>query len=166
VVGHPACVAGVEVRGRLVRDDELRPADEGAAQGEQLLLPAGEVVRGAVGEVREPESLQGRRDALAQFGARQPVGAQREGDVFGDRRHEDLRVGIAEDDRRACPEFAGVRGGVEPQDPHRAARGADETPEQAGERRLARPVLADHGDRARVEVERDVAQHFGVAEPH
>ena len=45
VVGDPAGVARVQVGGRLVGDDQVRAPDERAAQGEQLLLAAGQVVR-------------------------------------------------------------------------------------------------------------------------
>ena len=68
-------VAGVEVGGRLVGDDEFRPADEGSAERQQLLLAAGEFVRGAVGELGQPEFARApRRPAAFSSAARSRSG--------------------------------------------------------------------------------------------
>jgi hypothetical protein len=51
---HAPGVAPVQQRGRLVADEQCRLGHQHGSQGEELLLPAGEQVRGVVGTVRQP----------------------------------------------------------------------------------------------------------------
>ncbi len=75
---------------------------EHRGEGEQLLLPARQPVRRAVGELGEPEAIECAVDAGRGIRCIQPKAAQREGDIFAHRRHDDLVVGIREheSDRR------------------------------------------------------------------
>ncbi len=60
-------VGGVEVAGGLVGEDDGRAEDEGAGEGDALLLAAGEldgVVVHAVGEADAGEELAGAREAV------------------------------------------------------------------------------------------------------
>ena len=72
----------------------------------------------------------------------------------------------AEGSRDATAMPRGVRVGVPPADLERALGAADEPGHDSSECRLARAVVAHHGDRAGVEVESHVAQHHAVVEAH
>ena len=50
---------GVEVRERLVHEEDLRAADDGAAEGDALALTAGELLRLAVEELADAQQLGG-----------------------------------------------------------------------------------------------------------
>ena len=77
VLGDASRVARIEEGGRLVGDDDRRLAHEHRREREQLLLPAGEPVRGPVGQVGEAEPVEGRVDARRGIRRGQPVTAQR-----------------------------------------------------------------------------------------
>ena len=73
--------AGVEVAGRLVGEDDLRPAGEGAGDGDALLLAARELRRAVLQAVRQPDGLD---DVVEPGGVGLAAGeARRERDVLG-----------------------------------------------------------------------------------
>ena len=47
---------GVEVAGGFVGEDELRPGDQRASDGDALLLPAGQLGRAVLEAVTDPEA--------------------------------------------------------------------------------------------------------------
>ena len=61
---HGDAQLGVEVRQRLVEQEHLRVAHDGAAHGDALALAARELARIAVEQRVEPEDLGGALDAL------------------------------------------------------------------------------------------------------
>ncbi len=123
-------------------------------------------MRRAVGEVLGAESAQALGDAGVRLRAGQALRSQGERDVLGDGRHDDLRVRVAEDQGDAAPQLAGSAVRVDAQHPQLPCRAPDEPPDQSREGALARAVLADHGDRPRIHLERDVAEGVDVAEAH
>jgi hypothetical protein len=64
---------GVEVGQRLVHEEDLRGADDGAAHGDALALATGEGLRLAVEVLGEVEDLGGLLDALADLGLGVPA---------------------------------------------------------------------------------------------
>src|SRR5436309_3243288 len=68
-----AAVLRVEADGRLIEEEQLRVADEGAGHGQALLLAAGELADVGVGLLGQLHLLQGgaRRQALAVEAAEQ-----------------------------------------------------------------------------------------------
>ncbi len=88
----------VEVRGRLVEHQERRIGCQGARQGEALALAARE--RGGHGTrtIREADVGQCLRDSFAHRLERPPPRFEAEGDVVLDAFHDQLPVGILEDD--------------------------------------------------------------------
>ena len=63
---------GVEVPGRLVRQQQRRMVDEGAGDGEALLLAAGELVGEVLDLVGEADEAQGVGHLVADLRARRP----------------------------------------------------------------------------------------------
>ena len=61
---HRDAQLGVEVGQRLVEQEHLRVAHDGAAHGDALALAAGELARIAVEQRREAEDVGGALDAL------------------------------------------------------------------------------------------------------
>src|SRR6516165_947100 len=76
-VQHLARHQGIEVAGRLVREQECRVPGDGARDGDALLLPAGELRGHVPGARGEPDQLERAADALAPVGAAQAAVAQR-----------------------------------------------------------------------------------------
>ena len=104
---------------------------------------------GTLGELPNQRRQQrlGRRDVRQHLP--HPVGAlrfpqsaasQRECDVFRDRRHHDLMVGIGEDEAHPLADLPALLRGVETVDRHGAGGGHHETVDHARERRLPAPV--------------------------
>src|SRR6516225_6559972 len=83
-VHHLARHQGIEVAGRLVREQECRVPGDGARDGDALLLPAGELRGHVPGARGEPDQLERAADALAPVGAAQAAVAQRHFDVVVD----------------------------------------------------------------------------------
>jgi hypothetical protein len=67
---HLHAQLGVEVGQRLVEQEHLRVAHDGAAHGDALALAAGELARLAVEQRREAEDLGGLGDARVDLGLR------------------------------------------------------------------------------------------------
>ncbi len=137
---------GVQLRGRLVEQDQRRARDERGGERDPLQLAAGQLAGGAVQQVTDPEGQRGllhpARDAAGAAGA-QVLERQRE--LGADRVHDDLRLGILQ--QRAghgADRGRGVIACVQSADDHVARKAAavevrDETGGGAQQRRLARP---------------------------
>jgi len=74
----------VERAQRLVHQEYVRLDDEGAGEGDALLLPAGELADHALGETVEPDQAQRLAHPPLQLGARDAAHAQPVGDVLED----------------------------------------------------------------------------------
>ena len=81
---HVLAEAQVERTERLVEQEHLRPVDEGAGDGDTLLLAAGEARHLAVFKALEADDLKHLGDAVVDLGLRQLRQAQTEGDVVVD----------------------------------------------------------------------------------
>jgi hypothetical protein len=108
VAGH-----GVELRGRLVEQQQLRSAGKRGAERHALELAAGQLARRSVEQVGDAERERGLLDATRHRGGAPAPVLEREGQFGADRRHHDLRLGILE--QRPChsrelgrPVLAGV----------------------------------------------------------
>ena len=90
----------VERRNRLIGDDEVRPHRQRARNRDALALPAGELMRIALGRFRaEPDDVQQLADVLLRLrlGARDLVQAQRLAEDVGHRHARvERRIGILE----------------------------------------------------------------------
>jgi len=125
---------GIDVRPRLVEQDELWIRRERARERDALLLAAGELVRVAVAEAAEVDEREHDRHARAPLAARQA-----EADVLGDRQVREERV-ILEDHAHAAALGRHPRGAVGDDavaDPHLALVRGLEAGDEAQERRLA-----------------------------
>ena len=111
-------------------------------------------------------------DPGCDLGLGEALPPQPEGDVLGDRRHDDLGIGVGEAETDAAPDRTGLPGCIEAVDPDHSRRRDDESVEHPRECRLARPVGADDADPPLGEPEGYVAQHGpldaggGVGVPH
>jgi hypothetical protein len=162
VVQDPPLHGHVERRGRLVRDQQLRPGGE--ADRDQRTLPhaAGELVRvllGAASRIRQPGLGQQLGHPLVGLlaGAGEPVGLQRLTDLVADAPHRvevghrvlrdqaDLPTADRHDRlRRGTDQLTAVEG--DRPTGHLAGPG-QQVDERVRRRRLARARLADDGDR-------------------
>ena len=128
---------GVHSRGRFIQEDEFRSADEGAGQGETLLLPPGQP------PVRRP-GVPGESDEVEE-----PVGIEGAGAVGGGQLehlpHPDARVGTPSLEHHTDPASYGIgfEGGIETEDPDVSGRGFGESLAHLDRRRLARAVGAE-----------------------
>ena len=139
----------VEVAGGLVGEDERRLADDGARDGDALLLAAGEDARRILAAPREPDALERLADARADEALRQPEHLERDGDVLVDAPRRD-ELEVLEDDAEVAPQ---ERDGVVAQARDVAAEEEDAAVvdrlgavEQAQQRRLARAARARDED--------------------
>jgi hypothetical protein len=155
---------GVEVRERLVEEEELRAADDGAAHGDALALPAGEGFREAVEERPEAEHLGGLVDALRDLGLVCLAELEPEAEVLA---HGEVRVkGVRLEDHG---DVAVAR--LEPRDlavaeMDRPGVGHLEPREEAQERRLPAPARSDE-DRERPlgDLDGDALEDLCIAKP-
>jgi len=101
---------GVELSRGLVGEQESRALRECRADGDALLLAAGELVRAGAGAVFEAGRTQERADAVGVSGAEE---SQREPDdlVNGQLPREGRMVVLADDSDRAPPETGDLGGG-------------------------------------------------------
>src|SRR5206468_2278845 len=83
--------------GRLVEEEHARPKREDPGDREALLLAAGERRRRAVLGVREADIREGAVDPWPDLRRRNAVVLEAEGDVVAGARHDELRLGILED---------------------------------------------------------------------
>ena len=138
---------GVHGGGRLIEDQQLRLAGEGAGDEGALLLPDRESPDPPIAEAGHVGPLQRPLDRRAIGRARTAEGPEaREAahpDDFGDGRGK-LRVEGGEALRHVAdpPAFAEARG-VLPEEAHVAARGAEQPEDDIQQRALPRPVRPD-----------------------
>ena len=150
---------------RLVQHHQLRPADQGAADGEHLLLAAREHRRlhvPTLGEVREAvvdcgDVLLDPRRVAAQVAAHQQV-------LVHGHRDEDLPALGDQHHARADPLGRARIGQVAAHEADGAAGGFDRALQRAQQRGLAGPVGAEDGDDlALADRQRDAADGVGAA---
>ena len=153
----------VERPERLVEQEQLRLLDQAPRQRHPLPLPARELVRLAVGELRELHQLQHLGDLRRRLVAPHPVAQQPVGDVLLDRHVREQRVGLEHHVGR--PLVGRQPGHVLPVDldaPEGRRLEAREHPEQ---RRLAAARAAEQAEQlALPDVEADVVDGDEVAE--
>ena len=154
----------VERTERLVEQEHLRLGRERAGEAHSLALTAGELRRIAVPEALELHEVQELVDALGDLRLRPLAHLQPERDVVPDRHvleggvvlEHEADVSLLRRERSrvlAGEQDLALIGGLEPGD----------DPEQ---RRLSRAARAEErGQRARLDVERDVVERDEVAEP-
>jgi hypothetical protein len=149
----------VEARRRLVEQEQRRRGQQRARQRHLLLHPARQVLhRGRRALGGEADPFEDLRDAAPCVRRAQPIEPRRVRQVLR-RRHalEERRL-----DRHAVDDAAHralVAHDVVPEHARAAAVGQQQGRQQADERRLARAVLAQHGDAlAARDAERDVFQ--------
>src|SRR3989304_1149106 len=144
----------IELRGRLVEDEDPGAHDEHAGDGHALLLPAGEGRRRAFGQICDAKLGQGPPDARVDLRARHAEVLETEGQLLahGEPRRRELVGRRGEDDAHA-PHAAGPRrgGGPLPVDDDLAGDlGTNDTRDEArgrqGQRRLAGAVAARDAD--------------------
>lgn len=82
---HLVAQLRVEIRERFVEQEQVRLADDGAADGDPLTLSTRELTRIALQEIADAEHLGGFADPLPDFDLRSPSRAQTEADVLVDR---------------------------------------------------------------------------------
>ena len=138
----------VEVRQRLVHQEGLRPADEGAGQGNALLLAAREALRLAVEQSLELHHPGDLGDALPDLLLGLALGSEREGEVVAGPEVRVERVELEDHGDVALrrrqvvderPADADVAGGLPLQAGHRPQRGG-----------LAAPGRAEHDEQLAV----------------
>ena len=141
-----APAARVEVRGGLVEDEQLRPHGEDGGDSYAAALAHRELVWGPVGRVFHSDGLKrildtSRNDFLRFAHVERP-----ESDVFPDCRHEELVVGILEDEPDTWAQSA-QRAVVDLQACDlEAALASEEAVQVVNECRLPGAVRAKHGD--------------------
>ena len=161
---HLLAELGVEVRERLVEEEQLRLDDERAGQRHALLLAARQLAREAVAEALEADQAQRLRDLLPDGGRSEPAHLEPEGDVLGGR--EVGEEGVALEDEPGVPPVGRQHGDVAGAEPNAAGRRLDESPDHAEGRRLAAPAGPEQDDQlALLDGERDIADDpvLGVA---
>jgi hypothetical protein len=99
LIAHLFAQLCIQIRQRLVEQQEPRTAHQGAGKGDTLLLPAGELRRRPAGKMRHADELQRIHHplpnfGLRHFGARDP---QRIGDIAEDIHMRPDRIGLKHD---------------------------------------------------------------------
>ena len=152
----------VEVSGRLVAQQDLRPVHDGPGDGDALLLTAGELVGEALLLALQPDHLQGLGHELADDVARLADDLQRVGDVLVDglvRQQAEVledRTHLAAQPRHLA---AGHRAEVVAGDEHGALGGGLLAQGEAQHRRLAGARGPhDEDELAAVDVDGDVVE--------
>jgi hypothetical protein len=147
-------IARVEEGGRFIRHQDLRFGDEHGGEREELFLPSRKQVGRMLGVPGEAESLQRGRGALGDLGRAQAASPQRERDVLLHRWHDDLVVGVGEDETNPAAHLPGLLHHVEAVDRHGPAARRDEPVDHPSQGRLAGPVRADDPDSVLGEADR------------
>ena len=161
---HVVAELRVEVGERLVEEEEPRAADDGAPDGEPLLLAAAERGRPAVERVGDAQELRGLAHAAVDLGAPHLHLAQRVGEVL-----ERGQVGVErealEDHRHVAPLDRHARE-IVPVHHERAGVRPLEARDDAQRRRLSRRARAEqHEELAVVDLQVHAAQrvHRAIA---
>ena len=130
-----ARVAGIERRQRLVEQQRMRIEDQCAAEGDALLLAAGELRRQAFAEAGEADLVEHRVGALAPLLRRDAAHAQRIGDVLPHAHVRKERVALEHD--AAFARARRQRADVLAVEADGAGIGREEAGNQPQQRRLA-----------------------------
>ena len=169
--GELASRGRVEVRRRLVQHEDLRAHGQHGRDRDPAALAEGEVVRRAVGEVGDAHRAQGLHDPRVELGAAQPEVGRPERHVVAHGGHEQLVVGVLEDDADPASHLEQVRAGDrQPRDGDASRAGREDAVEVQHQGRLARAVGAEQGDplpRVHVQVDPEqclVAARVGVGD--
>src|SRR5205085_5943057 len=154
---------GVEIRQRLVHQQNLWLDHDRPRESDPLLLPARKLVRQSRGIAAEADELQRAGDALGDLTARAATILESERDVFA---HRHVREnGVV---RKHEPDIAAIRRHVVDAlagDPHLATVMADKTRHSAQERGLAATGRSQKGEElARLDVEIDVVKRLHARE--
>ncbi len=139
---------GVEVRERLIQQEGLRLADDGAAQGDALALAAGELARLALEQRPQLEDVCRLLDATVDLRLRRAAHPQAEGEIVEHGHVRVERVGLEDHG-----DVAVARGHVVDHlvaDPDRAFAELLESGQHAQRRRLAAAGRTDHDHELRV----------------
>ncbi len=159
---------GVELRRRLVEQEQLRPQREGRGERHALKLARGQLRDRALRQVLGADLRERLLDARPDLGRVDPGVLEPERDLVRDPAHHDLVLDVLEDGRDDPGKLGRTRlARVDPADDHTTAEDAAvEVRHQAGEgaeqRRLARARSAEHQHvLAVLELERDVVEHGG-----
>src|SRR6266511_3542498 len=162
----------VEVRGRLVGEDEARVRDEGAGDRDALALAPGELARAVAGVLVEADRVEERLDPPPPLGLRErSLQEQRELDVLEDREDRDEVEGLEDEADRPEPEVRecplGEPSGVPPVHDDRPRGRRVYAADEVEERRLPGARRAGDGEElALPHLDRGVAhrRHLGLPE--
>ncbi|SKY47584.1 Uncharacterised protein [Mycobacteroides abscessus subsp. abscessus] len=114
--------------------------------------------------VGEAETLEHAHRAVPTFGLVQICSGQRQFDVLTHRRHDDLSVGVGEDESDAASNTTLLLRGVETIDDDGPGVGDDERVDHPRQRRLSAAVGAHDADASFGKVDRDITQHSTTVE--
>ncbi len=153
----------IEIGERLVEQQDVRLDDEGARQGDALLLAARELARQALAELFEPHHAQRLGDLALDRSRIELPHAQAEGDVL---RHGEMREeGIALEDEAGIAVIGRDVGHVALAEQDAARRRLDEAGDEAQRRRLAAARGAEQDQElALVDLQRDILHRLVAAE--
>ena len=161
---------GVELRGRLVEQQQLRAAGERGAERDPLQLAAGELVGRAVQQPGDPERERRLLHPARDRGRREPAVLERERELRAHRAHQHLRLGVLQQRARDRGQLARAvlarvePGAAQPAGEHAAVEVRHQPAGGAQQRRLARARAAgDDDELARLDGQRDVAQRVRLA---
>src|SRR5918996_768084 len=148
----PSSTRDVELARRLVGEEEARAVGKGGADGDALLLSAGELVRAGVAPVGEPYPLEQLVRARTACTPGHPAEPELDRDELSRRQlgGERPRVVLLDVPDRLRPiggePARGKPTHVEPEDAHGPGGGPLEAGEEAQERRLSGAARPEHGD--------------------
>ncbi len=167
--GHDLLLAlQVEVRQRLVEQQQPRPADQRVRDQHPLLLAAGQFAHPRVGVVARADVGEGRLDQV-------PAAAGREAEsepvpVHTERHHvasAQWHVRVDDQPLRHVADLSLAAGVLIARHQDPAARRLQQPEDDAEQGRLSRAVGADEaGELALADGEADVAEHLAATEPH
>ena len=149
-----AAAVGIEVRRRLVQDQDRRVRREDPRDGEPLLLTAGQAAGASAVEPSEAEPRERRRDARPHRRRRPPEALEAERNLVIHALHDELALWVLEDDPdRAGDERLAIVAGPIPGHDELAVeappdRSGHEPGDRAGQRALARSGWADDQEAA------------------
>ena len=157
---------GVEIRGRLIEDEDLGAHRQQRGDGDSLLLAAGEHVRGTVAVARQPYNVQRPPHPRLNLVGRHAQVLRPECDLVLHPHLRKLHLRVLEDQAgRASQVGHGVLLGVLPEHRHVAAEDAaggvrNQAVQRHAQRRLPRADLAQHRDKLpAADLEVDAAQN-------
>ena len=160
---HLHAQLGVEVRQRLVEQERLGLAHDGAADGDALALPAGQLPRLAVHQLLQLQHACGFFDPLGHLGPRHAAHAQAEAEIFLDRHVRIERIGL---EHHGDAAFARIEiGDVLAADEDLAGGRLLEAGNRAQQRRFPAAGRADEDDEfAIADIEVDIGDDLNGAE--